>query len=323
VTHTLLGVWGSGPHDVYAIGYNHAFFHYDGISWRQVVPGRYWGHLSKIWGNSASDIWVHDSYTQTVDHFDGATWTRMDPGLSEWVDSMWSSGPNELFVMGLHQTRRFDGNRWDDVTPLWPIGIAGRLDDAWADGPGSTALRYDGSTWSQVEIFSDHVAFQFGGGRGDTWAISNDGTVRELPHDMPRAFGGVCGEPIALGCNSELFGTTRPDGPRRFDHYTCAESDGVRDTPGSETYYVLTSPVNGRITVELMPSVSDLDLFVLGGDAGGCDPDRCLVSEQRETPDRWGDVDVDARAGDTLYVVVDSPDQQSTSYRLKVTCEKL
>jgi hypothetical protein len=261
-----------------------------------------------------------------VFHYDGTAWTRLDPGLPEPVRSIWSSGPDDLWVLGLGVTRHFDGESWTDIVPAWPIEVWGtRLDDAWAQGSGGTALHYDGSSWSNVTLNTGHVLLSFGGsGPGNVWAVGERGIVRHLGHDMPRTVGGgACAEPIAIYCNTSVLGTTSPAGPRRIDRYTCDQREGERDTPGSETYYRIVTPVTGTARVHLQPHGGDLDLFVLDDAvAGACAPTGCLGASQREAAILGEDVQVETRTGDRMYIVVDSPTEAGGSYSLSVACDK-
>src|SRR5215472_9053662 len=51
----LAGVWGSGPTDVWVVGYNQ-IVHWDGNTW-SASPANV-GPLSGVWGTSSSDVWA-------------------------------------------------------------------------------------------------------------------------------------------------------------------------------------------------------------------------------------------------------------------------
>src|SRR5512138_2875912 len=79
----LLGVWGTAPDDVWAVGGNpdeSLILHNDGTGWtRQVMSG-----TSRLWntyGFSGNDVYAVGERGLIL-HFDGNTWTRIPSGTN-------------------------------------------------------------------------------------------------------------------------------------------------------------------------------------------------------------------------------------------------
>lgn len=91
---TVYGLWGSSSRDVWAVG-GYAgrwgfLWHFDGSTWSTVdlpdslpltdageLPG-----LFKVWGRSASDVWVVGTHG-TILHYDGTAWSVIPSGTTE------------------------------------------------------------------------------------------------------------------------------------------------------------------------------------------------------------------------------------------------
>ena len=72
-------VWGSGPADVWAVGYQDAnLLHFDGTQWEvdMSLPGTP-QFLRGVHGSAANDVWVVGD--RSVYHYDGTTWTDSSP----------------------------------------------------------------------------------------------------------------------------------------------------------------------------------------------------------------------------------------------------
>jgi len=69
------GIWGSGPDDVYIVGYATTIYHWNGTTLSAISPpGNQVMH--GIWGSSASDVFAVGE-TGAIWHFNGTTWTSM------------------------------------------------------------------------------------------------------------------------------------------------------------------------------------------------------------------------------------------------------
>ncbi|MBM4395265.1 MAG: hypothetical protein FJ087_06200 [Deltaproteobacteria bacterium] len=86
----LMGVWGSGPTDVWVIGESHVL-HWDGHGWSVAVTGPGSRNLYGIWGFGPEDVWLlgmkwHDGVLGTgqILHWDGSYWKRERLGVGAY-----------------------------------------------------------------------------------------------------------------------------------------------------------------------------------------------------------------------------------------------
>ncbi len=169
-----LGVWGSGPDDVFVVGGE--------------VIGQY-----EYYGDTM------DTYGGTILHYDGSTWSRMETERDVLFMGVWGSGPNDVFAVGwpasllspttgsAHDPNEalptyiyhYDGSSWTAMsTGIWALPFMSTC--IWGNGPGDVylavgsltsetingdtwyidegsggLLHYDGSSWSTVPINQD------------------------------------------------------------------------------------------------------------------------------------------------------------------------
>ncbi len=161
----LTGIWGSGPNDIYAIGYQSAI-HWDGTAWT-IIPGVMGTTIS---ASGPNDIWVGNY--DGMYHYDGTSWTRPPQFLGVSVQSVSVVAPNDLWVLesgtGFYSVEHFDGT---NRTPsglqvpsngMTVFGLEATSDhDVWVVGgdftvPHSEARGYlshfDGSAWTQAPL---------------------------------------------------------------------------------------------------------------------------------------------------------------------------
>jgi hypothetical protein len=118
-----------------------------------------------------------------------------------------------------------------------------------------------------------------------------------------------CATPAPLACGETRRGDT-VGGLALLSTYACAPVD----EPGVEDVYTLTMARDSVVTLTLATAV-DLDLFVL---AQVCDGAACVAGAAGPGAE---EVWIEARAGETYYVVVESFGAESAAYTLTATCE--
>jgi len=108
----LIRLWGTSPGDVYAVGFNGAFYHYDGAVWTPVDLGTGLA-LIDVWQSSASDVHLAGNWG-SFGHYDGS-WTMGH--LSELpYQGIGGSGPNDVWAVSLmNRTYHYDGSSWSHV----------------------------------------------------------------------------------------------------------------------------------------------------------------------------------------------------------------
>ena len=192
----LLGVWGTSPTDVVAVGLSGTMLRWDGRAWRQDPAGR--NHdFTAIRG--AGDTLAATARSGVVLVRRKGTWRSLETGTSEDLTAVWVSG-DEVFAAGDNGTVvRCQG----DKCAVLPTGSKKRLSAIWgksptevyAGGDEGTLLRWDGATWRQLAmpkvglwaIGPDGKGGVFAGTYSDTYAIEG-GVPRKVASLGARAF---------------------------------------------------------------------------------------------------------------------------------------
>jgi hypothetical protein len=96
----LGSVWGSGPNDVFAVGYEGTILHYDGQSWQSVVLKT--GFLEGVWRSGPNDVFAV-GIDGTLLHYDGISWLKLNARDSAHFLGMWGKG-STFYVVGTSGT---------------------------------------------------------------------------------------------------------------------------------------------------------------------------------------------------------------------------
>ena len=185
----------------------------------QIVGRHLPSALFSVWGTSATDVFVvggdaGDGRGPVVQHFDGASWTRLPTGH---VGNLWwvFGFPGGPIYMGCDggAILRYQGGTF---TPLATPGIGtvygiwgATPDDVWAVGgnpggqSGAFAWRLQGDTWADAPGFpadlatSDAIWKMYGRSASDAWMVGTGG--KALHWD------GVSLTQVSTGAGESLF----------------------------------------------------------------------------------------------------------------------
>jgi hypothetical protein len=97
-TSFLRDVHGSGPNDIWAVGYSGTVLHYDGMYWTAPMTG-ITADLQGVRALGPSDVWVSGGHGELY-HFDGMKWARQDSGVGSWLSKIWTREPDKPWVIG-------------------------------------------------------------------------------------------------------------------------------------------------------------------------------------------------------------------------------
>ena len=179
-TGYLFGIWGSGPSDVYAVGYGYngtavvpLVYRWDGTNWNvftlPLPAGVTAGSLSGIWGSSGNDIYVvgygfsSGGIVPLIYHKDNLGWSASPVTLpvgwsSVNLKGMWGSGIGDAFAVGtgfngttnLPLVYSRSGATWTTTGLSLPAGTsAGYLSGMWGASVTdayAVGYAYSGST---------------------------------------------------------------------------------------------------------------------------------------------------------------------------------
>jgi hypothetical protein len=201
-TTPFMGVWGSGPDNVFAVG--------GGIFGSGIVlrwNGEKWSAMSSaasdrgyfgVWGSGPTDVFVVGSQ---IIHWNGTSWSVMNAPVTQYpYKAVWGTGVDDVFAVGdviIH----WDGKSWSEMaTPpfsfpryfnaIWGSGSK----DVFAVGDGSI-LHWNGTAWSEMSSPPGFYGFYravWGSGPNDVLAIAM-GTPAHLVH-----WDGTSWSPIAM-----------------------------------------------------------------------------------------------------------------------------
>lgn len=140
------------------------------------------GYPDAIWGSSATDVWVADTYDAR--RFDGHAWTKNGAGAT----SLWGSGPSDVYATG-GALARFDGAKWTTIAlpaGVWAAAVSGTgATDVWVVGQDAhvdAAIVHGVSgTWttSSVPAGTKRLVAVTAPAPGEAWAVG-DGAILRL-----------------------------------------------------------------------------------------------------------------------------------------------
>lgn len=195
----LLDIHGTGPDDVWAVGFTGVVLHFDGKGWTQTVDD-FSVDLLYVWASApGGDLWIveRSGWEQTEQRRllrgQPGSWSEVDPGKlpGELVGRPWGTGPEDIWVTGYAEeeggraatVHHFDGVSWS----IPASGIGGHLDGVWGSGPGDIFVAgSDGSGYGGYiahfangqfdwnEYPESWIGGLWGSGPDDVWAVGGD-----------------------------------------------------------------------------------------------------------------------------------------------------
>jgi hypothetical protein len=199
----FFSIWGSGPNDVYAVGYDGEN---TGYIWHTTDCGQTWtSHTNLaatyvgVWGTSANNVYVvgGNGSAGVLEHSvdGGTTWTSLPIDGTTGFTSIWGSGPDDIYVVGdgpYYVQHSTDGAvTWNDVaipvqldsaTMVW--GTA--ANDVYIGGeipPESASVLYHttdgGTTLTELDDSQYHAAIHgLWSSAGELFATGIGGLLR-------------------------------------------------------------------------------------------------------------------------------------------------
>jgi hypothetical protein len=178
----LAAVWGSGPDDVWAVGYN-MIVHWDGTTW-SISPANV-GPLDSVWGSSRTDVWAVGDLG-AVFHYDGTLWLPADAGTSAALNGVWGSGAGDVWAVGEQDAGglvlHWDGKAWSrsDIIDAGLNAVWGSSGLVWAAGNANHISEYKNGSWSAQDIqvsVPDDLLGVWGSSPTSVWAVSANGPL--------------------------------------------------------------------------------------------------------------------------------------------------
>jgi hypothetical protein len=190
----FMGVWGSGPNDVVAVGFGGLALHYDGQQWLTESSGTA-ADLRAVWGTDPDNVIAVGKGGALVRR-SGGVWQPMDSGTTLDLNGVWASGPGDVYAVGGselspgHVILHYDGTGWSTVqggdtrlstllgvwgTSRASVDAVGAYRDS-ADNPHAELFHFDGAAWHEIPIAVDEFLW-------DIWCATPGDCVLVGPDD--------------------------------------------------------------------------------------------------------------------------------------------
>ena len=222
----ILGVWGTGPHDVWAVGgqaNRSLVLHGDGESWRPVEVST-GAMLISTYGFTSSDVYAVGEHGLII-HWDGASWTQVASGTNQTLFGLWGASGDDVWIVGgdlagapgsavvLRGSRGVFGPvaMPSELTPSVLFKAHGYgPDDVMMVGAGGTVLHWNGTTWSRDPMPTDQPLLStWGSGSEDVYAVGGSSSAVIL-HSDGEQWSELANLPIGEGLSGVFTSSTGP-----------------------------------------------------------------------------------------------------------------
>lgn len=192
--HTIFGLWGAAPDDVWAVGSvssrNGFVWHYDGTTWREVelpddVPvdaNRDRPGLFKVWGDGAGTVWFAGGRGLVLKSESGGPLIRVETNTDTQLFTIAGEGQDVVAVGGggLGVVLEREGERLVErpIDSGLLQGVAVQGGQAWASGAGGALYRRKDGAWVdanpglQLSVESLHAVWI--DPAGGVWAVGGN-----------------------------------------------------------------------------------------------------------------------------------------------------
>jgi hypothetical protein len=180
----LYAIWGSGAHDLYAVGADGTILHSTGDgSWSAQTSGTT-SHLYGVWGSSAGDVYVVGDSGVILHSAGNGTWTVKYVGND--LRGVWGNSATDVYAVGDHGTimhstgGNFAAQTSGTTLMFYSVWGSGTHDVYVAGVSGISHSAGDGH-WTSQTASGNRIAI-WGSGSGDIYAGGNGYITGYLEH---------------------------------------------------------------------------------------------------------------------------------------------
>jgi hypothetical protein len=187
----LTGVWGTGPNDIWVVGYASggtrpavAWHGSSPTTWSAINP-QLAAPLQAVAGSATDDVWaVGDG--GAILHWNGSAFSATTSGTTVRLRGVWASARDSAWAVGEQGTilRWTGGPSWTPIAPitqahLWGVWGAS-AGDVWAVGNGGAVLHWNGTKWTNVWSGTSKDLYAVTGSGSDVWVGGPPGAILHL-----------------------------------------------------------------------------------------------------------------------------------------------
>jgi hypothetical protein len=175
---TYTAMWAAPSGDVFLVGTNGAYAHYNGSTWSPTTIGT--STMKWVWGSAANDVYAVGNGS-AINHYDGNTWTPVTgvPAVGN-LKTVWTIG-NEVFVGGGLKILHGVGGVFTvvDSPPITVTQIWGSTaTDVFAVGTGGAIVHWDGVSWVAMDVTATgNLAAVSGSSGAEVFAVGDGGAI--------------------------------------------------------------------------------------------------------------------------------------------------
>lgn len=256
----------------------------------------------------------------SVRWFDGSWGDRQTlcVGSSPLLFDVWGTSETNVVTVGQFGTAlRFDGTSWSAIE-LGTRGLLSSVDgtsegDIFIVGDGFMS-RFDGVAWGAVTPPASGAIYRGVFVSGPRVVAVGDVSATDVIHILERPAFQKCAPNRMLDCGATVTGTLL-GGETDFAQHSCASSTSL----GAERYYRLSRPTPGTITANVASEFGPI-AAIYEARSGICALDSCLTSV--ETTGDGVSLTVDASAGADYILALDAKSgDREGAFELTITCE--
>lgn len=188
-TNSVLGIGGTSPTDIWAVGGGGLIAHYDGTKWTNTPnPGTLANQLNSVAAISPNDVYAVGLGTPKILHWNGTAWTNVQ-NLTNGGFQVRALSSSSVWVSGASVLTHWNGTAWSTIAGpagslfrgMWvfadnDIYVGGQLNGA------SAIFHYDGTSFTSTLVPAVGSIFGFWG-FSPTNMIASDGSGNVLGFD--------------------------------------------------------------------------------------------------------------------------------------------
>lgn len=188
-TTSVLGMGGTSPTDIWAVGGGGLIAHYNGTTWTSYSPSPVSAQLNAVSAVSPTDVYVVGLSVNKVLHFDGTSWSTVLTLPSGGAFSVKAIASNNVWVAGAFALYHWDGATWTTFAApsgalfrgMWVFSNTDILIGGNVSGQ-STIWRFDGTSFTATTVSAIGSIFGFWG-FSPTDVVASDGSGNVLHYD--------------------------------------------------------------------------------------------------------------------------------------------